>query len=135
MITTGIIKEIKDTIISVELFDAGSSCGSGNCASCSSKGKTKILDALNTRELPIKTGSFIEMELSTSKALIAAFRVLIFPLLLFIAVFMLVGNIPGTSEGLQVAGGFSGLGAGFLLNILFSKKNKLKEMPEIVRIL
>jgi len=135
MITTGIIKDIKDSIISVEMFDAGSSCSSGNCASCSSKGKTKILDALNSRNLPIKTGSFIEMELSTSKALIAAFRVLIFPLLLFIAVFMIVENIPGTSEGLQVAGGFAGLGAGFLFNLIFSKKYKMKEMPEIIRIL
>ena len=117
------------------MFDAGSSCSSGNCASCSSKGKKKILEALNTRELPVKTGSFIEMELSTSKALIAAFRVLIFPLLLFIAVFMIVENIPGTSEGLQVAGGFAGLGSGFLFNLLFSKKFKMKEMPEIIRIL
>lgn len=135
MITTGIIKEIKESIISVEMFDAGSSCSSGNCASCSSKGKTKILDALNTKKLPIKTGSYIEMELATSKALIAAFRVLIFPLLLFIAGFMIIGNISGSSEGLQVAGGFAGLGTGFLFNLLISKRYKLKEMPEIVRIL
>ena len=135
MITKGIIKEIKSDNISVEMFDAGSSCSSGNCASCSSKGKTKILDALNSRNLPIKAGSFIEMELSTAKALIAAFRVLIFPLLLFIAGFMIVGSISGTSEGLQVAGGFTGLGTGFLLNLLFSKRYKLKEMPEIIRIL
>ena len=67
MITTGIIKEINNDKISVEMFDAGVSCSSGNCASCSSKGKTKIFEALNTRELPVKTGSFIEMELSTSK--------------------------------------------------------------------
>ncbi len=135
MITTGIIKNIKDSIISVEMFDAGSSCSSGNCASCSSKGKAKIMDALNSKNLPIKTGSFIEMELSTAKALIAAFRVLIFPLLLFIAGFIILGNISGRSEGLQVAGGFTGLGAGFLFNLLFSKKYKLKEMPEIIRIL
>jgi len=135
MITTGIIKEIKNSIISVEMFDAGSTCSSGNCASCSSKGKKKILEALNTRELPIKTGSFIEMELSTSKALVAAFRVLIFPLLLFIAGFMITGSIPGTSEGLQVAGGFTGLGIGFLFNLLLSRRYKLKEMPEIIRIL
>ncbi len=135
MITKGIIKEINNDNISVEMFDAGSSCSSGNCASCSSKGKTKILDALNSRNLPIKAGSFIEMELSTAKALIAAFRVLIFPLLLFIAGFMIVGSISGTSEGLQVAGGFTGLGTGFLLNLLFSKRYKLKEMPEIIRIL
>ena len=135
MITRGKIKEINDNNISVEMFDAGSSCSSGNCASCSSRGKTKILDALNSRQLPIKTGSFIEMELSTSKALIAAFRVLIIPLLLFIAGFMLVGNVSDTSEGLQVAGGFAGLAGGFLFNLLFSKKYKMKEMPEIIRIL
>ncbi len=135
MITAGIIKEITNDNISVEMFDAGSTCSSGNCASCSSKGKTKILNALNTRNLPIKTGTFIEMELSTAKALIAAFRVLIFPLLLFIAGFIIIGNIPGTSEGLQVAGGFTGLAGGFLFNLLFSKKYKMKEMPEIVRIL
>ncbi|MDA3938310.1 MAG: SoxR reducing system RseC family protein [Spirochaetia bacterium] len=135
MITKGIIKEIKDSIISVEMFDEGSSCSSGNCASCSSKEKNKILEALNTKQLPIKTGSFIEMELSTAKALIAAFRVLIIPLLLFISGFMIIGSIQGISEGLQVAGGFTGLGTGFLFNLLFSKKYKLKEMPEIVRIL
>jgi len=135
MITTGIIKDIKDSIILVEMFDAGSSCSSGNCASCSSKGKTKILDVLNSKNLPIKTGSFIEMELSTAKALIAAFRVLIFPLLLFIAVFLIMGSIFGASEGLQVTGGFAGLAGGFLFNLIFSKRYKLKEMPEIVRIL
>ena len=135
MTTKGIIREIRDSIISVEMFDAGSSCSSGNCASCSSKGKTKILDALNTKDLPVKKGSYIEMELSTAKALIAAFRVLIFPLLLFIAGFMIIGSISGTSEGLQVVGGFTGLGAGFLFNLIFSKRYKLKEMPEIVRIL
>jgi len=135
MVTTGIIKEINNSKIIVEMFDAGSTCSSGGCANCSSKGKKKILDVLNTSGLPVKPGSFVEMELSTSKALIAAFRVLIFPLLLFIAVFMLVENIPGTSEGLQVAGGFTGLGSGFLLNLFFSKKYKLKEMPEIIRIL
>ena len=135
MVTTGIIKEIKESGIFVEMFDAGSSCSSGNCASCSSGGKKRLIEAVNTRELPIKTGTLIEMELSSAKALIAAFRVLIVPLLLFIAGFMIAGNIPGTGEGLQVAGGFTGLAAGFLFNFLFSKKNRLKEMPEIIRIL
>ncbi len=135
MITTGIIKEIKESIISVEMFDAGSSCSSGNCASCSSGGKKRLIEAVNTRELPIKTGTLIEMELSSAKALIAAFRVLIVPLLLFIAGFMIAGNMPGAGEGLQVAGGFTGLIAGFLFNFLYSKKNRMKEIPEIVRIL
>ena len=135
MITTGIIKEINNDKISVEMFDAGSTCSSGNCASCSSGGKKKLIEAVNTRELPIKTGAFIEMELSSAKAMLAAFRVLIFPLLLFIAGFMIADNIPGAGEGLQVAGGFTGLGAGFLFNFLYSRKNKMKEMPEIVRIL
>lgn len=135
MITMGIIKEIKESTISVEMFDPGSSCGSGNCANCSTQGKKKILEALNTKDLPIKMGSYIEMELSTSKALIAAFRVLIVPLLLFITGFMIIENISGTSEGLQVAGGFTGLGSGFLFNLLFSKKFKMKELPEIIRIL
>jgi positive regulator of sigma E activity len=135
MITTGIIKEIKETSIFVEMFDAGDSCSSGNCAGCSSGGKTKLIQAKNTKELPIKTGTLIEMELSSAKALIAAFRVLIVPLLLFIIGFTISGKIGSSSEGLQVAGGFTGLVAGFLLNFLFSKKNRMKEMPEIVRIL
>ncbi len=135
MTTTGIIKEINNDKISVEMFDAGSSCSSGNCASCSSGGKKRLIEAVNTRELPIKTGAFIEMELSSAKAILAAFRVLIFPLLLFIAGFMIAGKIPGAGEGLQVAGGFTGLGSGFLFNFLFSRKNRMKEMPEIVRIL
>lgn len=135
MITTGKIKEINNDIISVEMFDTGSSCSSGNCAGCSSGGKKKLIEVINSRELPVKTGSFIEMELSTAKALIAAFRVLIVPLLLFIAGFIAAGKVPGSGEGLQVGGGFTGLIGGFLLNFLFSKKNKLKEIPEIVRIL
>ena len=135
MITTGIIKEINNLTISVEIFPEGASCSSGNCANCSAGGKEKILEALNTRDLPIKTGAFIEMELSTTKALMAAFRVLIIPLLLFIAGFILSGNISGAGEGLQVAGGFTGLAGGFLFNLLFAKKYKMKEMPEIVRIL
>ena len=135
MNTTGIIKEIKDSNIFVEMFDAGASCSSGSCASCSSKGTKKLVQALNSKELPIKQGTLIEMELSTSKALLAAFRVLIVPLILFIAGFMIFGNILNAGEGLQVTGGFAGLVAGFLFNILISKKNKFKEMPEIIRIL
>lgn len=135
MTTTGIIKEINNDKISVEMFDAGSSCSSGNCASCSSGGKKRLIEAVNTRELPIKTGTLIEMELSSAKAMLAAFRVLIFPLLLFIAGFIIAGNIPGAGEGLQVAGGFTGLAAGFLFNFIFSNKNRIKEMPEIARIL
>lgn len=135
MITTGIIKEIHNDSISVEMFDTRSSCSSGSCISCSSGRKKKLIQAINTRELPIERGSFIEMELSTAKALIAAFRVLIVPLLLFIAGFIAAGKVPGAEEGLQVAGGFTGLIGGFLLNFLFSKKYKLKEIPEIVKIL
>ncbi len=140
MITTGIIKEINGENIVVEMFNADShsqstSCSSGNCAGCSAAGKGKLINAANTKKLPIKTGTLIEMEVSSLKALLAGFRVLILPLLLFIAVFMLAGNVFHTSEGLQVASGFTGLGAGFLLNIFFSRKNRIKEMPVIVRIL
>ena len=135
MITTGIIKEINNDKISVEMFDAGSTCSSGNCASCSSGGKKKLIEAVNTRKLPVKTGAIIEMELSSAKAMLAAFRVLIVPLFLFIAGFIIAGNIPGAGEGMQVAGGFTGLVGGFLFNFLLSKKNRMKEMPEIVRIL
>ncbi|MCF6335263.1 MAG: SoxR reducing system RseC family protein, partial [Spirochaetales bacterium] len=115
--------------------EARGSCSSGDCASCSSKGKSKLIQAINIKNLPLKPGSVIEMELPTGKALIAAFRVLIVPLLLFITAFTIVGNIPGTGEGLQVASGFLGLFGGFFLNFLFSKKYKMKEMPEIIRIL
>jgi len=140
MITTGIVKEINEKNIVVEMFNAdshfeGSSCSSGNCAGCSAAGKGKLIDAANTKKLPIKTGTLIEMEVSYIKALLAGFRVLIIPLLLFITGFMLADNTFHTSEGLQVASGFTGLGAGFLFNILFSRKNRIKEMPVIVRIL
>ncbi len=135
MITTGIIKEIKESDIFVEMFEAGGSCSSGDCANCSSKGKSKLIQAINKKDLPVKAGSVIEMELPTAKALIAAFRVLIVPLLLFIVAFSIVGNISGTGEGLQVAAGFLGLFGGFFLNFLLSKKYKMKEMPEIIRIL
>ena len=90
---------------------------------------------MHKKYLPVKAGSVIEMELPTAKALIAAFRVLIVPLLLFIVAFSIVGNISGTGEGLQVAAGFLGLSGGFFLNFLLSKKYKMKEMPEIIRIL
>ena len=133
MITTGVIKNINKSGISVALFEAGSSCGSGNCASC--KGSKKTFTVLNTKELPVEPGSFIEMELSTAKTFFAAIRVIIIPLLLFIAGFIITGSVLGKSEGLQVAGGFAGLSIGFLFNLLVSKKYKLKEMPEIVKIL
>jgi positive regulator of sigma E activity len=132
MVTKGIIKEIKESDIFVEMFDAGASCSSGNCASCSTGGKTKLIQVINPKDLPLKTGTTIEMNLSSSKALFAAFRVLIVPIMLFMIGFTIAGS---KSEGLQVAGGFAGLIAGFLFNILISKKNKLKEMPEIIRIL
>ncbi len=140
MISTGIIQEINEKNIVVEMFNAdshseGSSCSSGNCAGCSAAGKGKLINAINSHKLPIKKGTLIEMEISSLKALLAGFRVLIIPLLLFITAFMLAGNTFHTSEGLQVASGFTGLAVGLLFNILFSRKNRIKEMPVIVRIL
>ena len=75
----------------------------------------------------------VEVEVKTSTAVQASFLVLILPLALFVLLYFIVQKAAPTSpEGVRVAVGIGGLGAGFGLNLLI--RGKHRDLPEIVTV-
>ncbi len=137
MKATGIIKSIDNDTVKIEIYGDGSlcsSCSTGNCSSCASAQNGRTYTALNRNNFDLEKGKLVEVELPAGKAVSALLRVIVFPILLFFAGYSFAESL-GASEGLKIAGGFSGLLAGFGINFLFTGKMKKKEMPVITKIL
>jgi len=111
-----------------------------SCSACAGKhfcnvnGKT--FTALNSRNFNLHLGDDVEVFLPPGKTIFSGFMVMIFPLLLFIAGFLLTRSInPNASEGIQALGGFLGLAAGFFVGYVFGKSQKKHSYPEITAVL
>ncbi len=133
----GIVKEIDKDITTIEIFDQhtdAASCSSGNCTNCHTAHKRRTYSAINSYHISLSKGSLVEVELPMGKAVGAFFRVFIFPVILFIALYSLVAALWPTAEGLKILGGFAGLIFGFGLNFLITPKMKKNEMPVISRL-
>ncbi len=124
------------TVISYTKQQAVLSCTSSTCSSCAGNSfcnvKAHTYTALNPQKIEIKPGDEVEVFLPPGKTIFSGFLVLIFPLILFIAGFLLTGVfIDGAGEGIQALGGFLGLSAGFGLGFLFGRLKKRQFMPTI----
>ena len=124
------------TVISHTKHQAVLSCTSAGCSSCAGNSfcnvKAHTYTALNPQKLELKPGDEVEVFLPPGKTIFSGFLVLIFPLILFIAGFLLTGAlVEGAGEGLQALGGFIGLTAGFGLGFLFGRLKKSQYMPII----
>lgn len=127
------------TINRIEGVDIFLSCGSaGGCKGCAAgafcKGNAREIIAHNDHNLPLHKGDKVEIYLPPGKTIFSGFIVLIFPLLTFIAAFVLASVIlPSSGEGVQALFGVGGLGAGFGLSYLYNKSQKHNSYPEITR--
>jgi hypothetical protein len=153
MTELGIVKRVEGELVWIA---AGQDCASCElCGACTSSGgerrreeaphglsgglrlfgsgrRQSDFPALNRRGVAVAPGDHVEYSVSPSKAVRAAFFVLVFPLLLFVLFFALAGWIlPGASEGLRVLCGLGGLALGFGGNLLPRSR---RDYPEIVRV-
>ncbi len=124
------------TVISLNKNQAVLGCKSTACSSCAGDSfcnvKSHTYTALNPQKLEIEQGDEVEVFLPPGKTIFSGFIVLIFPLILFLAGFILTDSfIEGAGEGIQALGGFIGLTFGFGLGFLFGKWKKKQYMPII----
>ena len=133
----GIVKSISTDSIEIEVYGDGSgcaSCSTGNCASCASAQNGRTYRAVNRNNFNLVQGKLVEVELPHRRAVSALLRVIVMPILLFFTFYSLVESLWNISEGLKIAGGFTGLLIGFGINFLFTGKMKKKEMPVITKL-
>lgn len=127
MVETTTVLSIDGDIVTVGCIATGCSSCAGN-SFCNIQGKS--FTAKNTAKLELKPGDLVEIYLPPGKTIFSGFMVLMFPLILFIAGFILTGRIrPGASEGLQALGGFMGLVLGFGIGYLFGRIKKNSYTP------
>ena len=106
-----------------------SSCESCSSSFCSVKART--FQAAFASDVRVKVGDDVEIFMPPSKAIGAGFLVLIFPLLVFIGVYLAFGFLE--NEAAQVGAGLGGLAAGFGLVFLIGRR-QTHELPRIVRV-
>lgn len=130
MTETGVVKTIVDGVVTVECSPTPACEG---CAACSTSDGGRTMEAINRSGTDVRAGDVVEVEVSTSTAVRASFLVLLMPLALFVLLYFIVQKAaPTAPEGLRVAAGIGGLGAGFGLNLLF--RGKHRELPEITAV-
>ena len=124
------------TVISHTKHQAVLKCTSAGCTSCAGNSFCNIKEhtytALNPQKIEFESGDEVEVFLPPGKTIFSGFLILIFPLILFIAGFLLTGVVvKGAGEGLQALGGFIGLAVGFGVGFLFGRLKKREYMPTI----
>ena len=132
MVETAIVKSIDGDIFKMSCSDAE---GCKSCSSSFCSAEKRVFEAVNPKHIDIEEGDLVDVYLAPGKAVAAGFLVLIVPLLLFVAGYLISGRfISGASEGIQALFGLIGLAAGFGLSFTYSRKRKAASMPTIVGI-
>jgi positive regulator of sigma E activity len=131
MVEQAIVSRVEASKASIVL------CPTDHCSSCHTCGllggrTPRVIDALNSAGLQIKAGDIVEVYTSPSRAVGAAFQVLILPLLLFLAGYSGSGALGITSEPVRVLAGAGGLALGFLTASLGGKNED--NLPRIVSV-
>jgi sigma-E factor negative regulatory protein RseC len=110
---------------------------SEQCKSCSSSFcnvKERKFKAINSNDIEIGVGDTVEVYISPGKTILSSFVVLIFPLLMFIAGYILSGKFFNfQTDALKAAGGALGLFLGFILSFLFNMLKKNQHLPAITK--
>jgi positive regulator of sigma E activity len=95
--------------------------------------KERLFAVQNTRSFALKTGDRVEYFIAPGKAVKAGFLVLIVPILVFFLFYYLTGLVwREAGETARVLAGVGGIALGFVMN--FALKNRIREYPEITRV-
>ena len=130
MTETGVVRKVVDDRIFV---GCKRNEGCSNCSSAFCAGDETMFEARNTTETDVELGDEVTIYLATRKTIGAGFYVLVLPLLLFAAGFLIMQQAyPESGEGLRALVGIIGLFVGFGFSYLRSKKRP--SLPEIVSI-
>ena len=132
MTETAIVQSIEGEVIKMgcSLAQGCSSCSSSFCSA-----EKRLFEAVNPKGFELEKVDLVEIYIPPGKAIAAGFLVLIVPLLLFAAAYLIAGRVVSdASEGFQALCGLTGLAAGFLVSFAYSKKKKSAGMPVIVSI-
>ncbi len=129
MTETAIVRKIEGRKIELACISAE------GCRTCAGKSicrvKERPFPAENPGNLEIKPGDRVIYELPGSKTITASFMLLIFPLLMFITLFVFGSAVfPGISEGFKVLIGTAGLALGFLGTLLYGRLKPV--LPKII---
>ncbi|ADK83121.1 SoxR reducing system RseC family protein [Sediminispirochaeta smaragdinae] len=133
MTETVTIVSISGRLANVTCLESDSCKGCAGNSFCNAKGRSfeaKVPSELAQSLIP---GDKAEVLIPPGKTIFAGFMVLIVPLLLFIAGFLLASIlIPDSGEGTQAIMGIIGLGLGFLLAFAYNKLTGTKNLPIVV---
>lgn len=129
---TGKINKLEGEKVYLECGDTSACKGCSAGAFC--KTKDREIVAVNRLNIPLHSGDKIEIYLPPGRTIFSGFIVLIFPLLTFIAAFVIAGKVlPGSDEGTRALFGVIGLGAGFGISLLYNRIAKNRNFPEVTR--
>ena len=110
-------------------------CGrSGGCKNCSSTfcdaEDESVFEVANPDSFNVHTGDSVELYLAPGKTILAGFMVLVLPLMLFAALYLVVSRL-SQSDALRAVCGLVGLAAGFCVNFLLKGSKITGSMPVI----
>jgi len=134
MIEKGKILNIKDKTVTLSCADL-----SGGCKSCKASSFCSVanhtFNAVNRKNIDLKSGDLVEIHLPTGRTIFSGFMVLIFPLILFIIFYLAGSHLFSLGEGISTFLGISGLAVGFGITAFYNKINKLQNTPNITKLL
>ncbi len=132
MIEQGKIVSIKDETVTLSC-----SALSGGCKSCRANSFCSVnghnFDALNTDKLDLKSGDTVEIYLPTGRTVFSGFMVLIFPLIMFIVLFLAGSGLFHQGDGVSTLLGLGGLALGFAVTALYNKVYRTRNTPRVIK--
>lgn len=132
MIERGMVKEIRDKLVTVqlELQEGCQACQNSTC-----KTNRQSIQAFNRDGIALSEGETVEVAVEGKAQLIGAFWVLAFPLLLFLGAYFGGRELfPGPNEAPAALCGLFGLVAGMVLGVLIQKRRRQESLPRILRV-